>query len=223
MTRYLQQAGIKIVHPSSDKKAAIVERCNRTIQGILYRFLAHNQTKSYSNVLPDLIESYNTREHSTIKMTPTEAESPEKQQELLDVHNKRYTDILQKSKKPKYAVGELVLIQNLAKSGFRRGYDQSFNFEVLEIVEVKTNMPIPMYILKSMDDDKIVKGGFYAEELQPIKGDVFKIDTVLKKRKYQGKGPNRGKKQILVKWRGYNNPSHTKWINVSDVTSDYHN
>lgn len=211
---YLHEQQIKLEHPSSEKKAAIIERCNRTVQSILYRFLAHNQTRTYINNLQELIDSYNHRVHRTIKMTPTEAETNDKQQELLQTHQDRYAKIAQQRKKPRYSVGDRVLVANIAKSRFRRGYEQSFNFEQFEIVQVKTNQPVPMYVLRSLNDDTIVDGSFYGEELSVVRGDVFKVDTVLKRRRY------RGRNQVFVKWRGFDH-THNQWINASELVADY--
>lgn len=213
---FLEEQHIRKVHPSSEKKAAVVERCNRTIQGILYRFLAHNQTRRYLAKLPAMIESYNHRVHRSIKMSPAEAETDEKQDQVLQAHNEHYTAIARKRKKPKFAVGDKVLVANLAISAFRRGYHQTFNFEQFEIVQVKTNMPIPMYILKSLNDNQLMVGGFYAEELQLIKGDVFKVDKVLKRRRY------RGRNQVFVSWRGFDE-THNQWINEGELVADYRN
>jgi hypothetical protein len=204
------------VHPNSEKKAAIVERFNRTIQGIIYRYLTHNQTTSYTYQLQLMMHSYNTRKHRSIQMTPTEAELPVNQVRVLAAHNAHYAKIAGKRKKPKYSVGERVLVKSLPSNRFHRGYQQSFNTEQFEIVEVKTNMPIPMYILKSLDKDDVVQGGFYAEELQPIKGDVFKVEAVL------GKRTRKGVKEILVKWVGFDD-SHNQWIPEGNVVETYKN
>ena len=147
-------------------------------------------------------------------MTPAEAELPENQERVLNEHNKHFTKIAGKRKKPKYGVGERVLVKSIPSSRFHRGYQQSFNAEQFEIVDVKTNMPIPMYILKSLDNDEVIEGGFYAEELQPIKGDVFKVETVL------GKRTQKGRKQILVKWQGFDD-THNQWIDASNVVENY--
>lgn len=213
---YLRHLGIEIVHPSSEKKAAIVERFNRTLQGLIYRYLTHNQTSTFTYDLQLLMHTYNTRKHRTLKwMTPHEAELPENQERVLSAHNERYTKLAAKRKQPKYKVGERVLVKSLPTNRFHRGYHQSFRTEQFEIVEVKTNMPIPMYILKSLNDNEVVAGGFYAEELQVIKGDVFKIQ-VLRKRKY------RGKTQLLVHWIGFSE-KHNQWINEEDVVERYQN
>jgi len=213
---YLQQQNIKIIHPSSEKKAAIVERFNKTFQGLIYRYLTHNQTTTYVDKLARLLQTYNLRQHRTIKMTPEDAELPERQALVLGAHNAHYTKIAGKRKKPKYAVGERVLIKSLPSNRFHRGYQQSFKPEQFEIAEVHTRMPIPMYILKSLNDNELISGGFYAEELQVIKGDVFKVEAVLEERK------RGGKRQLLVKWVGFDS-SHNSWIDAGDVVRTYQN
>lgn len=211
---YLQEKNIKFIHPSSEKKAAIIERFNKTLQGLIYRYLTQNQTETYLNRLGFLMISYNSRRHRTVKMAPEDAELPERQHLVLAAHNAHYTKIAGKRKKPKYAVGERVLVKNLPSNRFHRGYHPTFNSEQFEIVSVKTNMPIPMYILKSLNTNEIIEGGFYAEELQPIKGDVFKVETVLGKRRRGGKN------QILVKWVGFND-THNSWIDEGNVAHTF--
>ena len=211
---YLQQEGIKITHASSEMKAAIVERVNRTLQDLIYRYMTENQTYRYVNALPDLIYVYNMRGHRSLKfMSPRDAERDVNQQAVLNALNERYTKIGKQRKNPKYDVGQRVRINKLG-GRFARGYHERFSQELFEIVEVLTRMPIPMYILKSLNDNQIIKGGFYDEELQPVEGDVFKIEKVLKERTV------RGQRQLFVKWIGFDN-THNSWIDATNVTRRY--
>lgn len=214
--QYLNTEGIAMVHPNSDKKAVIIERFNRSIQAILYRFITENQSETYEPRLQSLVEVYNTRKHRTLNfMTPTDAEKAENQARVLSAHNAHYAAIAAKRKAPKYSVGERVRVKNIPLTRFHRGYHQSFRLEEFEIVRVNERMPIPMYILKSRNDGEEVKGGFYAEELQPIKGDVFKIQ-VLKRRK------RKGREEIFVHYVGWDN-SHDEWIPAQNVDRVYTN
>jgi hypothetical protein len=70
-----------------------------------------------------------------------------------------------------------------------------------------------MYILRSLNKGDVIQGGFYAEELEKIKGEVFKIQ-ILGKRMY------RGRKQLLVRWIGFDD-SHNQWIDEADVVETY--
>lgn len=216
VVKFLGEQQIKIVHPNSELKAAIVERFNRSFQNLIYKFKTENQTHRYIDVLDKLMYVYNSRGHRTLKyMSPANAEKNENQKKVFAAHNHRYSKLEEKRKTPKFKVGQKVRIKTL-EGKFARGYNQTFSLEQFEIVEVKTNMPIPMYIIKSLNDGDIVRGGFYAEELQPIdtSDNVFKIEKVLKKRRL------RGKEQLFVKWQGFDE-NHNSWINSEEITRNY--
>lgn len=60
-----------------------------------------------------------------------------------------------------------------------------------------------------MANDEIIEGGFYANELVHVRGDIFKIDRVLKT---VGRGKS---KKYLVRWKNLS-PKWDKWIsNIS--------
>lgn len=216
VVNFLKEQQIKLVHPNSELKAAIVERFNRTLQNLIYKYKTENQTHRFVDVLDNLMCAYNTRGHRTLKyMSPEDAEMEENQKKVFAAHNERYSKIEEKRKTPKYSVGQKVRIKTL-EGRFARGYNQTFSLEQFEIVQVKTNMPIPMYIVKSLNDGEIVHGGFYAEELQPIdtSDNVFKIEKVLRKRRLNGKV------KLFVKWQGFGE-NHNSWINSDDITRNY--
>lgn len=209
---FLKQEGIKTIHPSSDLKASIAERFNRTFQDLLYRHNTDKQTTRYIDALEDLLHTYNNRGHRTLKyLTPYEAEKDNNQEKVLNALMTHYGSI--RRKPIKYNVGQRVRIKTLGDH-FARGYHQRFSNEQFVIVSINTRMPIPMYILKSLNDNEIVKGGFYSEEIQPIDGDEFKIEKVLKKRR------NNGTIEYFVKWQGFN-AAHNSWITSKDITKNY--
>ena len=78
---------------------------------------------------------------------------------------------------------------------------------------VKTQTPIT-YKIKDLDDE-VVKGTFYAHELQRVeKGQIYEIDSVLDNRKR--KVGKKRVKEIKVHWKGY--PSKfDSWILESDL------
>ena len=76
-------------------------------------------------------------------------------------------------------------------------------------------MPVPMYILKSLDDGQELVGGFYSEELSPVSGPIFKrISRILG---YRGRGRQR---QALVCWLGFG-PAHDSYVPVAWLTEVY--
>jgi len=210
---FLRENNIKMTHPNSEMKACIVERVNRTLQDLMYRYMTENETLRYIDVLADLVKTYNNRGHRTLQnLTPNDAEKVENDGKVRSALNDHYTKFVSLNRKPKFKVGEIVRVNGLA-SKFARGYHQRFTREHFKIVEVKTRMPIPMYILQSLNNNEIIRGGFYAGELQSVKGGVFKM-TVLKSRMY------RGKLQHFVKWRDFDD-THNEWIDATNVTQEY--
>jgi hypothetical protein len=213
---FLREQNIKMIHPYSETKAAIAERFNRTLKDLIFKYFDAVETFRYIDVLDELVSSYNNRGHRTLRyLTPNEAEKEENKSLVICALNLYYTKATGgvKKRKPKYKVGQKVIIKILPDK-FQRGFQKRFKEEHFEIVEINTKMPIPMYKLKSLNDNEIVKGGFYANELQPIKGDVFKIKVLKTK---TGKD---GKKKIYVRWIGYDD-RHNSWINADDVTEDF--
>ena len=77
--RVLDNYGIELFSIFSPTKAAHVERLNRTIKGILERYFTAHNTKNWVDVIDQVMENYNNRQHSSIGMTPNEVHSREKE------------------------------------------------------------------------------------------------------------------------------------------------
>lgn len=215
VTDFLIKSKIRIIHPNSEIKAGVAERFNRTLQDMLYRYLTENETFRYIDQLKNLVHAYNNRKHRTLKyITPTEAELEANKTWVLNAHNERFSKIVEKQKNPKYEIGQKVRIKKL-NHRFQRGYHERFLREHFEIIQIMRKMPIPMYVIRSLNTHDIIRGAFYAEELQPISGDVFKIEKVIKKRKLKT-----GEEELFVKWQGYND-THNSWVKASDITAEY--
>ncbi len=60
----MKENGIEVIF--SLTHAQMVERLNRTIKELLYKFLQSTGTKTITNVLPKIIQNYNNSYHSTI-------------------------------------------------------------------------------------------------------------------------------------------------------------
>lgn len=188
VTDYLTKENIKIIHPNSEIKAGTVERVNRTLQNLIYRFIDENETDGrFIHVLQDLVNSYNTRGHSTLQyMTPEEAEKPENSGKVLCALNIYYSKAVSKRQEPKFSLGQTVKI-SIQKDKMSRGYKETTKDELFKIIDINKRLPIPMYTLQSLNDKEIIEGGFYANEIQPIYGNVYKINEVLKSEHARGR------------------------------------
>ena len=60
-----------------EPKAAVVERFNRTLKELTYKYMTVHNTLKYLEALPDLVRRYNTRIHSATQMAPADV-TPEK-------------------------------------------------------------------------------------------------------------------------------------------------
>lgn len=118
-----------------------------------------------------------------------------------------------KRKKPTLLIGTYVRIAK-QKGKFSRSYDEQSVQEIFRIRKIDETKKIPLYYLSDYDGKENLVGGFYDFELTPVKTNVFRVEKVLKKRKYKGK------KQIFVKWKGFSE-KHNSWIDEENVEKKF--
>ena len=69
---YFKTKGIQHFVSNSDKKAAVVERFNRTLKTRIWTYFSAHQTNRYIDKLADFVTSYNESFHRTIGMRPVD-------------------------------------------------------------------------------------------------------------------------------------------------------
>ena len=111
----------------------------------------------------------------------------------------------------KYRVGDIVRVSKYGL--FKRSYDESFDVNLFYIHEVLTRLPRPMYRLRKPSGE-VTDDVYYQEEIQRVNLDNWKVQEVLKKRRY------RGRPQSLIHWQGWPREQAT-WVNDSDITGEY--
>ncbi len=97
----------------SINKASTVERFNRTLKSLMYRYFTQNETYRWLEVLPHLLTTYNSRKHRSINMAPN------------SVNNKNENKVRAVLYKPKKGqkdlkIGDLVRISK-ARGTFDKG------------------------------------------------------------------------------------------------------
>ena len=200
-------------------KAPTVERVQRTLQSLMYKYMEERQTRRYIDVLPQLVSSYNNREHRMIGMTPTEAEDATNYERLLAKVEKNYARSGSQGKRQRraaahFGIGDTVRIL-LERGKFARGYEEIFSRESFRIVHINTNLPVPMFSLSELDTNAPIDGTFYARELQHAPGNIFKVSEVLRRE------VRNGKRMAFVSWLGYGS-EHNSWIDEdADVNRIY--
>ena len=197
----LNENNIKLYSTNnSEIKSAVIERFNRTFKNMMYKKFTENNNSIFYNILDELVNNYNNKYHSTIKMSPTEGSKKINQNKIKNIYN------FDKTKKPgKFKIGDRVRI-SLEKNIFEKGYETNWTQEIFVIYDIKYSN-VPYYYLKDLKNEKL-DGNFYEQELQKTKqDDLYTIEKILKT----------NKDKIYVKWRGYDN-SFNSWINKNTVT-----
>ena len=197
----LNENNIKLYSTNnSEIKSAVIERFNRTFKNMMYKKFTENNNTIFYNILDELVNNYNNKYHSTIRMTPIEGSKKINEKKIKNIYN------FEKTKKPsKFKIGDRVRI-SLEKNIFEKSYETNWTEEIFEIYDIKYSN-VPYYYLKDLNNEKL-DGTFYEQELQKTKqDDLYTIEKILKT----------NKDKIYVKWRGYDN-SFNSWINKNTVT-----
>ena len=67
----LNENNIKLYSTNnSEIKSSVVERFNRTFKNMMYKKFTENNNTTFYNILDELVNNYNNKYHSTIKMIP---------------------------------------------------------------------------------------------------------------------------------------------------------
>ena len=192
---------VEIYSTENEEKSSVVERWIRTIKEKMWKYFTDNNTYTYIDIYPDLVEDYNNTKHSTIKMTPVEAS---KKKNELTVWRNLYPDRLKiHDLRPRFSVGDEVRISKKKKT-FEKGYTTRWTEEIFTITKIQNTNPITYKIADLKGEE--IDGTFYEPELQKTSQQVFRIEKVIEK----------GKNKSLVKWKGYSDKFNS-WVDNKNL------
>lgn len=184
----------------SEKKAAIVERVNRTLKNMMWKEFSFNGNYKWLDLLPKIVYKYNNKKHRTIGMKPSQV-TKSLEKHLLDTV---YNRIKIAEPTTKFNVGDYVRISKM-RGVFAKKYMPNWSTEVFRIRKIRLTNPTT-YLLQD-ENKKNILGGFYEQQLQKVKyPDVFLVEKVIKRRG----------DQVLVKWLGFDD-KHNSWIDKNNV------
>ena len=196
----LNENNIKLYSTNnSEIKSSVIERFNKTFKNMMYKKFTENNNTIFYNILDELVNNYNNKYHSTIKMTPIEGSKKINEKKIKNIYN------FERTKKPgKFKIGDRVRI-SLEKNIFEKSYETNWTEEIFVIYDIKYSN-VPYYYLKDLNNEKL-QGTFYEQELQKTKqDDLYTIKKILKT----------NKNKVYVKWKGYSN-DFNQWVNKSDI------
>lgn len=202
MTTLMNSLGIDLYSTYTLKKAAIVERFNRTLKNKMWKQFSVNGSYKWINILQNLIDDYNNTKHRTIKMKPNDVNRRNEKTLLKTVYNYKWN--VSHRSEPKFKIGDQVRISKY-KHMFEKGYTPNWTTEVFKVDKVYVTNPFT-YRLVDLDAGEI-KGTFYEPELQLAKHpDIYLVEKIIRQRG----------DRFYVKWLGFDN-SHNSWVEKDDV------
>lgn len=199
--RFLKEKGVNHYVSHSEYKASVIERFNRTLKNKLYRIFTYRNSFKYIDVLDSVLKSYNDSIHRSIKLRPSQV-TPRHESVIFE----RLYGYQPIGKYDLFRVGDQVRISK-AKKTFKRGYLPNWTEEVFKIFKCFSEKNPPTFLLEDLKGN-VIKGRFYAHELQKVTktaGDYWRVEKILKTR---GKGKE---KEYFVKWKGYG-PEYNSWV-----------
>lgn len=200
---FLRKNNVKFFTTDSEQKASIVERFNRTLKNRMFKYFTNANTYRYVDVLPALVDGYNSTYHRSIKMQPKRVRrvhQPVIRQRLYGVTTRKR----RQRKNYKYNIGDWVRISK-QRVTFAKGYLPSWSEEIF-VVRKRRLQREPIYYLRDLKGEDIT-GSFYEPELQRVREpEEYRVEKVLRSRKTRG-----GVTEYLVKWKGWDN-SFNSWV-----------
>lgn len=190
-------------------KANYVDRFQKTLKSRLYRSMTKRKSWKWIDLLDDLIWSYNHTVHSTIKMSPASVTQGE-MEDIAWRHQYESHPTPPPDGAFKLKVGDLVRLSHVAKV-FRREYQERWTLEIVRATSRRKRGGLNVYTVEDVKGEAS-QGSYYEKELQSVTLDlsgVFDVDHVIKTRK------QRGKKQYLIRWKGYP-PKFDSWVEEKD-------
>ena len=112
----------------SDKKAAIVERFNRTLQTMMWKYFYSKGTYNWVDVSDELTKNYNNTKHSSILMKPKDVNKTNENMVWVTLYGHATGDL----PLPKFRVGDTVRVSK-HKSIFAKGYEANFREEIFHM------------------------------------------------------------------------------------------
>ena len=193
MKDLLHENNIKLFTTNSERKASIVERFNRTLKELMFKYFTKNNTRRYIDILQQLVGKYNNSYHRSIKMKPREVTKDNTPIVWLNLYEK---DWKRNNDGKKFCIGDKVRI-SIEKTTFQKRYEEIWTEEIFTITHiVKGNLTV--YKVED-DSGESIKGTFYEKELQKVTPpETYRIEKVIRKKKNKD-----GTVLYLVKWKGY--------------------
>ena len=144
---FLNKNNIKLYSRNSSYGAVFAETFNRTIRDLLKRPVFEKGDGNWIDVLPKITKQYNTRIHSSTKLTTIQASLKKNEGYVYKISLDKRKKI---KPKKKYELGDLVRTVDLKKT-FSKGDTTNWSYKLYKITEI-VNDTIPSYKINSLPE-----------------------------------------------------------------------
>ena len=128
--------------------------------------MTSRKTLRYIDAIPDFLYGYNSKPHSSLGYIEPRKVTEENKS---IVYENLYGDYLRERRKRQvFQIGDRVRIAAYRKK-FKKSSELNFTEEIFEVVDILNTQP-PMYCVKSTEDGEVIRGAFYAEQMQKFTG-----------------------------------------------------
>lgn len=142
----LKSHNIVFFSTSSDRKASIVERLNRTIKEKILKMFNRNGNHDWLSYLNDVVENYNAQENRAIGTRPIDVNETNK----YTIWGRLYGHVIHVDR-PKFSVGDKVRVLHFNPKGkgkeFKRYYKEKYPKRISKI----TGRPISEHMVTARD------------------------------------------------------------------------
>ena len=142
---FLNKNNMKLCSRNNSYGAVFAERFNRTIRDLLKKPVFEKGDGISIDVLPTITKQYNSKIHSSTKLSPIQASLKKKEGYV-------YKNLLDKRQKikPKYEIGDLVRTADLKRT-FSKGDTTNWSYNLYKISEIN-NDTIPTYHIDNLPE-----------------------------------------------------------------------
>ena len=79
-----------------------MERSQRTVQGLMFKYMDYYETPVYINFLDEIVSTFNSKNNRTIKMSPNNANQERNHNNVMKTPETHYPKALSNKKRSKY-------------------------------------------------------------------------------------------------------------------------
>ena len=146
-------------------KASMAERVIQTIKRKVEKYFHLNKTKSWINVIDQIVKNYNKTPHRSHGFKPIDVVEENRDEVYKRLYPNRNISVI-----CKLSIGDRVR-KIREKTLFEKGYTQNWSDEIYEIADVRQSGGVCWYILKTLAGEKL-SGIWYYYQLNLVARNV---------------------------------------------------